>query len=120
MDSFYGWCSSLLTWTFQFQRVNFAICDSAHTFTYLEEEEKPNNLFTFNFKRIIQPMTNDHSNTKYHNPYLRYTLQQTRQNYILWAFAKLRNATICIVKSVRLFAWNNFASTGWLLIKVDI
>jgi hypothetical protein len=29
-------------------------------------------------KRTIKPMTNDCSSTKYHNPYLRYTFQQTR------------------------------------------
>jgi hypothetical protein len=33
---------------------------------------------------------------------------------------KLRKATICIVMSVHLFALNNLAPNGWLLMKVDI
>jgi hypothetical protein len=75
----------------------------------------------YNFKRIIKPITNDYSNTKYHKPLL--TLY-VAANTLGLNFRRVRKiaqkATICIVMSVHLFAWNNLALNGWLLMKVDV
>ena len=39
---------------------------------------------------------------------------------LLSALERLRKATISFVMSVRLFAWNNSAATGWILMKFEI
>ena len=38
----------------------------------------------------------------------------------LGAFAKLQKATISLVMSVCLYAWNNSAATGWILMKSEV
>jgi hypothetical protein len=45
---------------------------------------------------------------------------RTPLDSFLVAFAKLRNATISFFMSVCLSAWNNSASTGQILMKLDI
>jgi hypothetical protein len=41
-------------------------------------------------------------------------------NWFLGMFAKLWKATISFVMSVCVSAWKNVASTGWIVIKLDI
>ena len=41
-------------------------------------------------------------------------------NWMLGAFAKLRRATVSFVMSVRLSAWNNSASIGRIIMKIEI
>jgi len=38
----------------------------------------------------------------------------------IWVFAKLRNATVSFVMSVRLSAWKNSSTTGRIFMKFDI
>jgi hypothetical protein len=39
---------------------------------------------------------------------------------IIMSYAQLRKATISVVMSVCLFAWNNTAATGWIFVKFYI